>query len=126
MKVTTVDQLQSAGYLRKVRGIEIDGKNVSGYFPLHVIADLQTNPNFASGLLHGLHPEVGNDRTDFRSYRGTFGPGSLQIVIDKKTGRFHADTDEWNPYEDVVSYLGHAFGEVVPNFFKKLKRKVKK
>jgi hypothetical protein len=74
---------------------------------------------FALGGLHHLHPEVGEHRWDFRSYRGTFGPGSLQLVVDYQTGRFYADIDLWNPYQDVVNWIGHS-AEVVGPRLKRL------
>ena len=60
--------------------------------------------------------DVGAKLTDFRSYRGVLGKGSLQIVLDKETGRFYADCDKFNIYEDLVNIFGHSFGEVVPYF----------
>jgi hypothetical protein len=86
---------------------------------LSAIRALRADGRFAEGMLYGLHTDVGEDLTDFRSYRGTFGRGSLQIVIDKRTGAFYADIDQWNPYADVVNWVGHAFGEVVPHWFRK-------
>lgn len=83
---------------------------------------LQQDDRFASGILHGLHADVGEDRADFRSHTGALGKGSLQIVVDKQTGRAYADVDRFSPYSDVVGFLGHAFGEVIPGWFRKRKK----
>jgi len=126
VKFDTYDQLIKAGYSKHAKSIFVEGKTVTGTFDLEIIPLLEADERFANGPLHGLHADVGEDRTDFRSYRGTLGEGSLQLVIDRKTGRFYADIDEWNPYADVVNWVGHAFGEVVPHFFAKFWRKKKK
>jgi hypothetical protein len=55
-----------------------------------------------------------------RSFNNDLDTGrSLQIVVDQYTGNFYADTDRFNPYQDVVSVLGHAFVEVLPGLLKK-------
>src|SRR5512139_2615066 len=38
------------------------------------------------GSLHKQHKEVGRKRRDYRSDRGVFGMGSLQIVVSRATG----------------------------------------
>jgi hypothetical protein len=81
---------------------------------------LKNDPNFANGWLYGFHRDVGDNLADFRSFTGTFGDGSLQIVMDRYTGNFWIDVDRFNPYQDVVNFFGHAFVEVLPNLFKKL------
>jgi hypothetical protein len=86
-------------------------------------AALELDPRFASGVLHGLHADVGAHRDDYRSYSGAFGKGSLQIVVDRVTGAAYADVDGHNPYQDVVGFVGHAFAEVVPGWIKKRFRK---
>jgi hypothetical protein len=44
----------------------------------------------------------------------------MQLVIDQQTGHFHVDVDRFNPYQDVVNFFGHAFGEVLPNLFRRI------
>lgn len=84
---------------------------------------LALDHRFANGALHGLHQDVGQHRQDYRAYRGSFGPGSLQIVLDTKTGAAYADIDRHNPYADVFGFLGHTFLDVLPNW---LRRRFKK
>ena len=84
-------------------------------------AQLDADPRFACGLLHGLHADVGAHRRDYRAHTGTFGKGSLQIVVDWMTGNAYADVDRWSPYSDVVGFLGHA-GEVIGGWFRKARR----
>ena len=84
---------------------------------------LARDHRFANGALHRLHEDVGQHRQDYRAYKGTFGPGSLQIVLDTKTGAAYADVDNHNPYADVVGFLGHTFIDVLPNWFRRRFRK---
>jgi hypothetical protein len=76
--------------------------------------------DFAHGILYGFHTDVGRNLTDFRSYTGTFGNGSLQIVMDWNTGYFYSDVDRFNPYQDVINAFGHLFGEVLPHLFRRI------
>jgi len=99
---------------------------VSGRLRIEAINVLRGDPRFASGLLYQLHKDVGKHLTEFRAHPGELGPGSLQIVIDKTTGRFYADIDRFNPYSDLVNSIGHAFGEVVPGWLKKVFRRGKR
>jgi hypothetical protein len=99
---------------------------LKGRMSVRVLNLLDADPRFASGKLYQLHREVGNDLTEYRAHPGELGEGSLQIVIDKKTGNFHADIDKYNPYSDVVNIFGHSFGEVLPNWVKKIFRRRKK
>jgi hypothetical protein len=69
---------------------------------------------FRKGGLHGRHKDIGPDRVDYRSNRGSLGAGSLQVVISKRTGMAFIDMDRFNPYEDVVSHIGHLI-EVIHN-----------
>jgi hypothetical protein len=103
-----LDQLERAGYLRYLLVRSATETAVRGTIRLVVINMLERDERFAQGALYGLHREVGTHLTDFRGYRGAFGKGSLQLVIDGKTGECYADIDSWNPYEDVVSWVGHS------------------
>jgi hypothetical protein len=76
--------------------------------------------SFTTGPLFGFHREIlvaGTDTISYRSYNGTYGPGSLQIVINTSTGYAHIDVDNYNPNQDLVSLFGHAFTEVLPDLF---------
>lgn len=117
-------QLEKAGYLKQAIDFDYDEKAVTGVFRFDVFSQLSNDPRFAEGELHHLHPDVGENLRDFRSYNGSLGRGSLQIVLDEKTGRFYADIDAWNPYQDLVNFLGHT-GEVIGGFFRKLRRRKK-
>ena len=63
---------------------------------------------FRRGILQRRHKDIGAKRLDFRSDRGSLGPGSMQIVFSRLTGVVFIDMDEFNPYEDVASFFGHA------------------
>src|SRR5688572_21238178 len=92
-------QLQQAGALAHLKGAcEVTDTSVTGSTGLLMVVNLRRDGRFAEGVLHKLHADVGEDLTDFRSYRGAFGKGSLQIVVDLTTGQFYADVDAWSPY----------------------------
>lgn len=120
-----LEQLGRAGYLPYVLSYEERPNGIHGRVMLALVPLLQSDERFASGCLYGLHTDVGDCLTDFRSYNGSLGRGSMQVVIDKQTGRFFADVDAHNPYQDVVRFMGHAFAEVVPHFVMKLFRRNK-
>lgn len=112
-------QLQKAGLTRFIVGpVEVEPMRIKGKMDLAVWAELRGNPEFRSGPWHLLH-KVGPDQTEYRSHRGVYGEGSLQVVYSPVTGAFEADVDVFNPYEDVVGAFGHLLGEVVPNTVKK-------
>lgn len=113
-------QLAKASLLPYVSDAEDKGHGVVGFVNLAVLPLLRSDPRFAEGVFYGLHQDVGHHLTDFRSYNGALGSGSLQLVIDQATGRFWADIDKHNPYQDVVRFMGHAFVEVVPGWLRKL------
>jgi hypothetical protein len=118
-------QLEQAGYRPYLTACSANGTTLFGTLDVNAIERLTTDPRFANGVFYGYHRDVGGDLTDFRSYRGAFGRGSLQLVVDRQTGQFYADIDKFNVYQDVVGFIGHAFGEVVPHWFKKWWRKNK-
>lgn len=84
-----------------------------------VYDQLVADGSFAKGALYGFHiNEVpGGNLTDIRSYTGTFGDGSLQIVVSANSLNFYADVDRFNPYQDLVKFFGHTFLEVLPGLF---------
>ena len=63
---------------------------------------------FRKGFLHSRHKDIGPKRVDYRSNRGSLGAGSMQVVFSRLTGMVFIDMDDFNPYEDVVSFFGHA------------------
>jgi hypothetical protein len=95
--------------------VKINAHSIEGALDLDVLEKLRDHHQFQEGIFHGLHEDVGEHRTEFRSHLGSFGDGSLQLVIDWHTGRFYADVDKFSPYSDVVGIFGHLFGEVVAN-----------
>ncbi len=111
-------QLHAAGLVPALRVYQFGPGSITGRVDLRVVHRLRADPRFCEGPLHGLHADVGDDRLDFRSDRGAFGWGSLQIVIDKTTGRFYSDVDGWSPYMDAVNWIGHA-GEVLRGWFRR-------
>ena len=72
---------------------------------------------FRKGRLHNSHKDVGPARVDYRSFRGALGSGSMQIVISTTTRVVFIDMDRFNPYEDLASFIGHAW-EVARNRFR--------
>ena len=114
------EQLAASGYNRFIRDSRSAGAGLRGTMQLRAVALLEVDRHFAHGCLYNLHTDVGAHLRDYRSYRGAFGKGSLHVVIDTVTGAFIAHVDWQNPYEDVVGFLGHLFGEVVPNLSKDL------
>ena len=93
----------------------------TGHMDPYVFDLIMQDPDFANGSLYAFHTSVGRDIWDFRSFNNYLDTGrSLQIVVDQYTGNFYADTDRFNPYQDVVSFLGHAFVEVLPGLLKKI------
>lgn len=118
-----IRQLGRAGYLNCLTDIEPGQGIVRATFDLALIGKLRDDGRFASGILYRLHTDIGHDLIDFRSFAGAFGKGSLQIVIDKKTGKFYADVDKYNVYQDLVGLFGHAFGEVLPYVWRRFWKK---
>jgi hypothetical protein len=116
---TVLSQLERSGYLGDFYEYQQNGETLLGTVDLTIIERLLRDERFANGIFYGLHRDVGADLIDFRSYNGTFGKGSLQLVIDQVTGMCYADLDKFNPYQDVVSVLGHMIGEVIPNRVKR-------
>ncbi|MGB7217659.1 MAG: hypothetical protein WBD07_02525, partial [Vicinamibacterales bacterium] len=78
------------------------------------------NATFTTGPLFGFHQEMllpGTDTVSYRSYNGTFGSGSLQLVVNTSTRQAHIDVDGYNPNQDLVSLFGHFYTEVLPDLF---------
>lgn len=115
-------QLHEAGLDEFIRDVVLEPASIRGVLGMRGVVQLRDDPRFAEGGLHALHADVGTPRTEFRSYRGCCGPGSLQIVVNLQSGAFYADVDAWNPYADAVNWLGHAFGEVIPNWLTRKRR----
>ncbi len=114
-------QLSNSGLLDYASDWTWNGHGYEGDFPIWVYDWLMSDSDeFANGILYGFHTDVGRDLRDFRSYTGTFGNGSLQIVMDRYTGHFYADVDHFNPYQDVINAVGHLFGEVLPHLFRRI------
>jgi hypothetical protein len=112
-------QVRQAGYQRHFTKIEVHELSLAGHVRPDTVECLRADTRFAKGGLHRLHPEVEPPRIDFRAWSGAFGKGSLQIVISKRTGRCHCDVDRFNPYQDVVNIVGHAY-EVIDGWWKRL------
>lgn len=124
-----LSQFQKAGVLPYVVTFDPHGgedSSINGFLNVEAVAVLDQDPRFARGPLHALHADVGEPRTEFRAHPGEVGDGSLQIVINTETGRFYADIDRFSPYTDVVNSAGHAFAEVLPNWLKKIGRRLRR
>lgn len=111
-------QLEVAGYRNHLSWEQCDDDSLEAWAIGALIPDLRKDTRFQEGLLFGLHRNIGKHLTDFRGFRGAFGKGSLQIVVDKKTGRCYADVDGWSPYADLIGAVMH-MGEVVKHLWRK-------
>jgi hypothetical protein len=58
-----------------------------------------------------LHRDLGKDLCGWRSWNGTYGEGSMQMVWSRYTGRVHVDVDRWNT-QDLVNVVPHLAVEV--------------
>ena len=94
-------------------------------FQKEIFAILNNTAIFLSGVFGWLHKkDVGatrlRDILDYRSITGTLGERSLQVVVHRTTLRGYADTDRFNPYQDVRGFLGHTFLELIPNRLRRI------
>lgn len=119
-------QLRAAGYEDCLRDLRLTEHAIVATADLGLVERLCGDPHFKRGIFYGLHQEVGNHLTEFRSFRGQFGKGSLQIVVDQTTGALHCDVDAYSPYDDLVGVFGHVFVEVIPNWFKRRRKRKQK
>lgn len=117
-----LERLQAAGLTLYLRKTQLEDYAVRGQLSLRAVIQLRNDMRWHEGDLYQLHRDVGEHLTEFRSYRGEVGSGSVQIVIDLTTGAFYADCDRFSPYNDVVNFVGHAFGEVIPSWFRRRPR----
>lgn len=106
-------QLEKAGLLNYLAWIEADEDSIEAWAAAALIPDLRKHPSFVETPWWWLHRTLGKHLTDFRGLRGAFGNGSLQIVVDKKTGRCYADVDGFAPV-DVYGSVMH-MAEVIRN-----------
>jgi hypothetical protein len=110
-------QLRRSGYAVFLQHVYCDEACVRGTIKPELLGVLERRlredcDHGTCGGLHGLHKDVGRNRFEWRSHRGTYGDGSLQIVIGRDTGRVYADIDRFSPYDDLVGFAGHS-GEVI-------------
>lgn len=110
-------QLESAGLLNYLSWIEGDDDSIEAWAVAALIPDLRKDKRFVEGWGFWFHRNIGKHLTDFRGLRKAFGRGSLQIIVDKKTGRFYADVDRFSP-TDLIGMIGHSW-EVLSNRFPK-------
>lgn len=117
-----VEQLLAAGLYPYFLDCDLteDGSAIRGTIRLHVVHLLATDGRFLRGHLHHLHDEVGTPRTEWRSLNGSLGPGSLQIVLNAQTGQCYVDVDRYNPYHDLVRFVGHT-GEVLRGWWRRIR-----
>jgi hypothetical protein len=108
-----LEQLKAVGCFQFIHDYIVGPISVAGTCELRMVAHvLRKDARFIEGFLHWLHVDVGPNRTDFRSVKGSVGVGSLQVVVDLKSGRFYSDVDGWNPYQDLVNWIGHTVSDV--------------
>lgn len=115
----TVNQLIISRLYPLMTDVVLESRGLNAYGSPGLIHELESNKKFKEGWLHGLHVNVGKHRRDFRSIKGSFGRGSLQVVIDNRTYRMYADIDKDSPYDDVVSFVLHS-KDVIRNWFRRI------
>lgn len=113
-----LQQILAAGLYPFLQDCDIsdDGASVDGIASALILDNLDNNAYFLRGPLSALHPEIGTPRRDYRSLQGKYGPGSLQCVINPVTLKVHLDIDRYNPYHDLVRWVGHT-GEVLKGWW---------
>lgn len=118
-----IAQFRESGYWPWVLKFHTEKTGIRGTIanPPSFLVTIGANPKFLSGSGWILHKDVGNDLIDFRSIKGVFGKGSLQIVFDKKTGAFWSDVDRFNPYQGLYYQVCHVFLECIPDLIKAYK-----
>ena len=122
-------QLVVSGYSRYVEPPQQDDDSLVGICSTLLRKALledcaQSDRNFKHLGFSPMHGGLGRD--EFRSIKGRYGPGSLQIVIRPVSPSFdawYADIDRFNPLQDVAGFLAHQFGAVIPSFFRDLWRR---
>ena len=115
-------QLEAAGIAAYLTEPRLETKSVYAQTDVSLVAMLTAHPSFKRGIFHGCHPDLGpaKYRVDFRAHRKEFGKDhSLQVVMNKQTGKFYADLDLYSFYEDLAGAFGHTFLEVLPNWFRR-------
>ena len=111
--IDVIDRIEEAGYLGDIIEREIHGSHVTGRCTLALIHKLRRDERFQECPFNHLHPNVGKPRTGFRAHRDELGSGSLQIVINKRTGQFEADCDRFPSGSDVAGAVSHLAVEVI-------------
>jgi hypothetical protein len=122
MNAKVLDQIKASGLQDYFVSFIADGNAYRGTVRLGVLDKLKADDSFCCGPFYRLHLDVGDNLIEYRSHTGTFGKGSLQLVIDQTTGRYYADVDLFSPYSDLVGVVGHLVGEVVGGWFKRKKQ----
>ena len=56
-----------------------------------------------------------SDALDFRSVGGAFGPGSLEVMINRVSLQGYADIDHFNLYGGLAPAFAHVFFELLPH-----------
>lgn len=117
-----LEYLALAGLLDRLTDIRLGKHSVHGKVTtMLVVVDLRKDARFYEGNGHYFHAkDVGNPRTEFRSFKGVdgLGPLSLQFVVNTFDGTVYADLDKYN-YQDLVNLIGHNVGEVVAPWFRR-------
>lgn len=121
-----IAQLSNAGIVG-LSGISWDGGGFHAILTPQAIQFLQSMSHYAdpdaaftTGATAGHHSDIcglPGGCVSYRSYNGTYGSGSLQLVVNSESGAAHIDVDHHNPNQDLFSFLGHLVLEVLPGFF---------
>lgn len=107
---------KAVGILGLVTGLE--AANSGWKFTTARVPELRAilrTSNYRDGHWYLLHLATANcsigDCRDYRSIGGVYGPGSLQIVLNERTGDGYFDYDEFSPYDGWRQFVNHA-GEI--------------
>lgn len=108
-----LDRIEEAGYFGEIIACVVHDAHVSGRCTTALIHKLRRDERFQECPFNHLHPKVGKPRTGFRAHRDELGSGSLQIVINKRTGDFEADIDRFPSGSDLAGQVSHLAVEVI-------------
>ncbi len=118
-------QLEASGYIVCFEGNPVpDGDGWQDWVTdSSLVPRLYEDARFQYGgpMDAGFHTNLGPlwQLVSFRSVRGTFGKGSLQIVVNVHTRRGYYDVDRTSPLDDLYGAMVHLY-DVVKHIWKQI------